>query len=126
MRPDARIEDVLLTLADPEEYVRGILEALSTRNSIGNEAVVRIGTSGSGVQPYYSIEEGEDAETITMPDGMMIRRYRHRVVFHGRSHKQILEDEFMGTSWSSVGETFAEVQSILGRLGVSKCGPGLN
>jgi hypothetical protein len=101
-------------------------EALSTRNSIGNEAVVRIGTSGSGVQPYYSIEEGEDAETITMPDGMMIRRYRHRVVFHGRSHKQILEDEFMGTSWSSVGETFAEVQSILGRLRVSKRGPGLN
>jgi hypothetical protein len=126
MRPDARIEDVLLTLADPEEYVRGILEALSTRNSIGNEAVVRIGTSGSGVQPYYSIEEGEDAETITMPDGMMIRRYRHRAVFHGRSHKQILEDEFMGTSWSSVGETFAEVQSILGRLRVSKRGPGLN
>jgi hypothetical protein len=123
MRPDARIEDVLLTLADPEEFVRGILGSFVQEKFNQDEAVVRIGTSGKGVQPHYSIEEGEGAETSTLPNGMIIKRYRHRAVFHGRSHKPILDDEFMGINWSSAVATYAEVQSILGRLRVSKRDP---
>jgi hypothetical protein len=56
MQPDARIEDVLITLANPEEFVRGILGSFHEEKFNRNEAVVRIGTSGKGVQPHYSIE----------------------------------------------------------------------
>jgi hypothetical protein len=117
MRPDACIEDAFPTLPNPEEYVRGILESSVSEKFNRDEAVVRIGTSGKGVQPHYSIEEGEGSHTCTLPNGMTMRGYRHRAVFHGRSHKPILEDEFKGKSWSSSTATYADVHSILGPLG---------
>jgi hypothetical protein len=126
MRPDARIEDVLDTLDDPEEFVRGIAGSFHHHPEKFNrdEAVVRIGTSGKGTQPHYCIEEGggESVKTLTLPNGTTttIRGYRKRAVFHGRSHKPILEDEFMGINWSSAVATYAEVQSILGTLRASK------
>jgi hypothetical protein len=118
MRTDARIEDVLDTLADPEEFVRGILESFFREKFNRDEATVRIGTSGRGIWPHYSGEEGE-VET-PLPSGKTVRGYRHRAIFHGRSHKPILEDEARGINWSSAAATFAEVQSVLGRLRASK------
>jgi hypothetical protein len=35
---------------------------------------------------------------------------RRRMVFNGRSHREILEDSLWGESWSSAAVSFAEVQ----------------
>jgi hypothetical protein len=120
MHPDARVEDVLNTVADPEEFVRGILANFHDGRFNRDEALVRIGKSGKGVQPHYSIEEGEGAVVITLPNGGTLHGYPHRGIFHGRSHKPILEDEAKGISWSSAAATYGEVQSILGTLRASK------
>src|SRR6266853_507862 len=78
----------------------------------------------STTRPYARIEEGEGelAATLTLSDGTTttIRGYRKRAIFHGRSHKPILEDQAKGISWSSAVATYAEVRSILGRLRASK------
>jgi hypothetical protein len=41
-------------------------------------------------------------------------------VFNGRSHKEILDDSFIGENWSSHGMNFLEVQSLLGQLRQSR------
>ena len=120
VRPDARIEDVLPTLADPEDFVRGILGKFHDEKFDRDKAVVRIGISGKRRQPHYSIEESEGTETL--PDGTTMRGYRRRAVFHGRIHKRILNEEAKGISWSSSAATYEEVKSILGMLRATKKG----
>src|SRR5262245_18665401 len=115
MRSDADIEDVLHTLSDPEDYVRGIVGSFIGEGFNRDEAVVRIGVSGPGVAPHYCIEQGSETSTIRN-----IVKHQKRIAFHGRSHKPILEDELKGISWSSAAMTFAEVQNILGRLRASR------
>jgi hypothetical protein len=117
MRSDANIEDVLHTLFDPEEYVRGIVGSFISEGFDQDKAVVRIGISGTGVFPHYCIEQG--SATMATDFGN-IEGYERRAVFHGKSHKRILEDDFKGISWSSKATTFAEVQTILGRLRASR------
>lgn len=68
MRPDAGIEDVLITLADPEEFVRGILGSFVQEGFDRERALVRIGVSGTGLQPHYCIEEGEGDQTLALPE----------------------------------------------------------
>ncbi|MEI7803744.1 MAG: hypothetical protein WCI56_00300 [Hyphomicrobiales bacterium] len=118
MQPDARIEDILPTLSDPEEYVRGIVGSFISEGFSDDEAVIRIGVSGTGVAPHYCIEQG--STTSTIPNIGKIKAYEHRAIFHGKSHRPILEDDSKGISWSSAAMSFAEVQAILGRLRASK------
>ncbi|MCQ4190020.1 hypothetical protein [Methylocystis suflitae] len=125
MRSDSRIEDVLPTLKDPEEYVRGIIASFVHGQFPRNEAMIRMGVSGAGIAPHYCIEQGR--ETLELggqadphSEGKKIEAFLRRVVFDGRTHKQILEDLPKGTGWSSETMTFAEVQAILGRLRSSK------
>ncbi|WLA39754.1 hypothetical protein QNJ95_44180 [Bradyrhizobium elkanii] len=58
MKPD--LSDVLHTLSDPEEYVRGIVGSFVAHEFNRDEAVIRIGVSGSGIIPNYYIEESND------------------------------------------------------------------
>ena len=111
MEPDSLIGDIVHTLADPVEYVRGILGSFVEYQFDKATSLVRIGTSGRGIVPNYSIETpGERNSPV----------FSKRHVFNGRSHKEILEDEFMGESWSSRGMKFSEVQSLLGQLRESR------
>lgn len=115
MRPDSRVEDVLHTLSDPEEYVCGILASFVGCGFNRDEAVIRIGVSGTGAFPNYCIEEG--LEPVTLPRfDISGTCYRRREVFSGRSHRTILEDQFMGRNWSSAPMTFREVQETLVKL----------
>ncbi|MGB8276535.1 MAG: hypothetical protein WCF20_01155 [Methylovirgula sp.] len=115
MRPDSHIKDVLHTLSDPEEYVRGILAIFLARKFNRDEATIRVGVSGTGVFPNYCIEEGFIAITLPSLD-RPISCYRRRTVFSGRNHREILEDQFKGESWSLTAMNFIEVQAILGQL----------
>jgi hypothetical protein len=114
MRSDARIQDIRHTLSDPEDFVRGILENFINEGFNRDEAVVRIGISGTGAAPHYCIEHG--SKTVALLPGLSPEGYRQRAVFHGRSHNPILDDQSKGISWSSAAMTFAEVQDILGSL----------
>jgi hypothetical protein len=105
MKPDARIADIIETLSDAEEYVRRIVGS-SIQHSFDKErSSVTIGISDTGLYPNYFIQEPSE----TAPG-------RRRMVFNGRSHREILEDSFWGESWSSAAVSFAEVQALLGHL----------
>jgi hypothetical protein len=119
MRSDARIQDILHTLSNPEDFVCGILGNFIHEGFNRDEAVVRMGISGTGVAPHYCIEHGSKASALPSL-GLEINGYGHRAVFHGRSHNPILDDQFKGLSWSSAAMTFAEVQAILGSLRAHK------
>ena len=116
METNVRISDVIHTLADPIEYVRGVVGSLVEYQFDKATSVVRIGTSGQGIVPNYSIERPGERD----PNARIKTSVSRRHVFNGRSHKEILEDFFMGESWSSEGMKFSEVQTLLGQLRESK------
>ena len=118
MRSDARIEDVLHTLSDSEEYVRSVVASFLSHQFAPDEAVVRLGVSGRGTAPHYSIEQGFVTEIVERIGP--VRAHERRAVFHGKSHKPILEDQWKGISWSSAAMSFAEVRTILGQLRASR------
>jgi hypothetical protein len=117
MEQDARIEDVLTTLSNPVDFVRGIVGSFIEGKFDRDQAIVRIGVSGIGVAPHYCIEQGR---TVAKGLGSDIAAYERRMIFHGRSHKSMLDDQCKGLSWSSSTATFEEVQSLLGRLRANK------
>jgi hypothetical protein len=112
MEPDSRISDVIHTLADPVEYVRGIVGSFVEYQFDKATSIVRIGTSGRGIVPNYSIETPCEPD----PNAHIKVWVSKRHVFNGRNHKEILDDSFAGESWSSRGMNFFEVQSVLGQL----------
>ena len=116
METNVRISDVIHTLADPVEYVRGVVGSFVEYQFDKATSVVRIGTSGQGIVPNYSIETPREPD----PNALVKTSVSRRHVFNGRSHKEILEDSFMGESWSSEGMKFSEVQALLGQLRESK------
>jgi hypothetical protein len=105
MVPDARIADVIDTLDDPVEYVRCVVGNFLAHNFDRQRATVRMGVSGKGIIPNYAIEQGGEAGIFEL-----------RRCFHGRNHKEILEDVFQGENWSSATMSFTEVQTLLGEL----------
>ena len=57
MKPDARITDIIEFLADAEDYVRGIVSSFIEHGFDKQRSQIRIGVSGKGVFPNYSIVE---------------------------------------------------------------------
>jgi hypothetical protein len=64
MQSDARIQDVLHTLSNPEDFVRGILGSFINEGFDRDEAVVRIGILGPGAAPHYCIEQGSKTSAL--------------------------------------------------------------
>ena len=116
IQPNSRVSDILHTLADPIEYVRGIVGSFVTYRFDKTVSIVRIGVSGSGIVPNYSIE------TPCEPDpAAPIKTYvSKRHIFNGRNHKEFLDDCPIGEKWSSEGMTFSEMQTMLGQLRESR------
>jgi hypothetical protein len=117
MESDALIIDVLHTLRDPEDFVRGVLGSFISNKFDRDQAIIRLGTSGKGVVPNYCIEQGRIENSI---GGMILSRHERRSIFNGFNHKQILEDDWMGLRWSSSGMSFKEVEDLLGNLSSGK------
>jgi len=120
MKPDARITDIIGTLADPEEYVRGIVGSFIVHSFDKQRSEIRIGVSGRGIFPNYSIVEPCEPEELNIEgQGVSLKitsSVGKRMVFHGQSHREILEDSAWGESWSPAAMSFAEVQALLGDL----------
>jgi hypothetical protein len=100
LKPDARITDVLETLAKPVDYVAGIYGSFIQNSFDKERSSVTIGVSGKGVCLHYSIiepceseEPGIEAQDVSLKITTNVRRRR---VFNGQSHREILEDSFWG------------------------------
>jgi hypothetical protein len=66
--------------------VRGVLENFFLFEFDRPRSVVRIGVSGKGIIPNYAIEQPERP----------VRMYERRHCFHGRNHREILDDSAIG------------------------------
>lgn len=93
---DVSLADVVQQLANPVEYLRGIVgnmhECKKGNGYENDDAVVRIGTTGKGRAPHYRIESAYDlihasVDNLLSDSGDDLSRYY--VAFHGSSHKQL-------------------------------------
>ncbi len=101
----ATIKDVLHTLRDPVEYVRGVLGNFYACGLSTEQSSVRIGVSGNGIVPNYKIEIQSNYDIYFMCSGMT-----HKV----KSRQWY--SMFGGESWSDNYMTFSEVRDLLGQL----------
>ena len=116
LKPDAVISDIVETLTDAQEFVRGIVGSFIQHSFDKQQSVVRIGISGSGTVPNYSIEEPCERIPLVYNGEIIGGTSVRRMVFKGQGHREILEDSARGESWSSAAMSFAEVQTLLGDL----------
>ena len=125
---DATIEDVISTLKDAEEYVRGVLGNMHrAKKELGSgEVRVRIGTTGQGITPHYQVETipnltDEDLAKIlsfaaTSPDDSDDEKYFP--AYHGSAHTLLDWDltQIQYANWSSKYLAFNQVENLLGVL----------
>lgn len=114
------IRDVLATLDNPVEYLRGIVGNMVAYKRERNldDAAVRIGATGRGLAPHYRVEP-----TTSMVDAFLdgdIELNAYKIAFHGRSHKPWHRHELKAVSWSDTATPLAEVQQLLGELREAK------
>jgi hypothetical protein len=121
MKPDARITDIIESLADAEEYVRGIVGSFIEHGFDKQRSEIRIGVSGRGIYPNYSIIEPCEPQETVIRDHRGVplkitKSVQSRIVLNGQSHREILDDSSWGENWSTAAMSFAEVQALLGEL----------
>ena len=114
--PDATIADITHLLADAEEYVRRVMENMMSGPYDRDEAVVRIGVSGTGVAPNYKIEYPRDQPDLVVMGHTL--RSQPAETHSGRSHKGLrhLDDLFRGERWSTRTMSFVDLQNLIGML----------
>lgn len=90
--------------AQKEEYVRGVVGRMAACHRQHGEASVRIGVTGTGVIPNYRVEWGGAHPKIFG-------------VFRSQGHGELVDEAALQrTTWSTKTASFADVQSLLGRL----------
>jgi hypothetical protein len=108
--PNSTIADVVDTLIDRENYLRGVVGNLSPRHrqhQQHGDAVVRIGITGEGKAPHCRVETPPDAPG-NQPG---------RTAFNGRNHEILVDDDLlMEPNWSERSMTLAEVRMLLGQV----------
>jgi hypothetical protein len=110
------IRDIVSSLGNAEKYTRGVLENMAEFRRQGLDSVVRIGTTGEGIYPFYRLDP-VDSETLGAMDNLS-QFLEEMAIFNGRNHKRMewTAHDIRGENWS-VGEmAFEEVQALLGEL----------
>ena len=119
---DATIKHIVEmdTLADPENYVRGVLENMFALRKDFGTPLVRIGILGRGIVPHYQVEKpGLDFDEFIghhqSGDPVEDRRF---VPFNGRSHKEMPPNwgNLTHDHWSNSTVGLDEVKSVLGLI----------
>lgn len=102
---DAIIDDVMPTLSNPLDYVRGVLGRLHECKHLRGNASVRIGTTGQGLIPYYRViyADGDGAEQIFG-------------AYYGDNHAAFDTAKSPSQTWSTGSMTYDEVQQLLGKI----------
>ena len=114
---DVILTDIPSSLRSPKEYVRRVLENMAGFRREHGAAVVRIGTTGSGVAPHYRIQK-ENSRTGEFAAVVDNDEEGYFSAFHGSSHKKLPlgSSELRSEHWSVKAMTFEEVQQLLGSL----------
>ena len=119
---DATIKHVVEmdTLADPKNYVRGVLENMFALRKDFGTPLVRIGILGHGIVPHYQVEKpgldlNEYLRKLESDDPVEDRRF---VPFSGRSHKEMSRNwgNLTYDHWSNSTVGLDEVKSVLGLI----------
>lgn len=100
---DSTLEDVRDLLLDPERHIATVLGTMTPCRREHGNAHVRIGITGMGKVPYHKVVyvDGEGVEHLY-------------AVYDGRNRSK---DYMIHTNtWSTVSMSFAEVQSLLGKI----------
>jgi hypothetical protein len=125
---DATIADVLTTLKNPKQYLRGVLEnlhACKSQKQMGqkSEVVTRIGITGEGIAPYYRIDYSAELSGKGLGGRTMRATFG---AFDGRTHKIIAafaetsnhreESILVDEHWSTRSMSLEDVQNLLGQI----------
>jgi len=57
MKPDVRVADIVESLEDAEEYVRGVVGSFVQHSFDKERSFVTIGISGTGLYPHYFADD---------------------------------------------------------------------
>ncbi|MCA1366676.1 hypothetical protein I6F15_04550 [Bradyrhizobium sp. BRP14] len=110
------IVDIVDTLAQPIDYVCGVLGNMLICKRQHGSATVAIGKTGRGIVPNYRVcpdLQGDWRDKFDFQNEAFFKAY------NGRSHRQAEEWgtwEQRDEHWSNRYMNFAEVQQLLGRL----------
>jgi hypothetical protein len=102
---DATIDDVMPTLNDPLGYVRGVLGRLHQCKQAHGDALVRIGTTGRGLIPYYRVVYGDGEGTEQIYGA-----------YYGDNHAAFDTFKAPNNTWSTGAMTYDQVQLLIGKL----------
>ena len=111
---DSRVNDLVGTLADPIEYVRGIIGNFVGHQCDRETDVVRIGVAGIGFAPHYKIEHPTTIDIFGTPRVIWAAR-----IFHGRNHREMEAFENNDTRdehWSTRTMTYSDLAALIGEL----------
>ena len=103
LQSDATISDVWDKLANPQEYIEGVLKHLLDCKMTHGSAVVRIGVTGTGQKPYYWI-----MHLTPSGDRIPFAAYFDNHGPFSAENKEACE----GTTWSSKVMTLKSVAAL--------------
>lgn len=113
------VVDLLPRLADPADWLAGLLGNFVSHGYDPEASVIRHGLTGDGIVPNYIIQE--PGRSVILQIGLMqvqLTQYPHRT-FSGRNHRELIELddlEWRDDHWSAETITFAETKALLARL----------
>lgn len=111
---DSKVSDIVRTLDDPIEYVRGIIGNFVGEQYNRATDVVRIGVAGIGFAPNYKIESPSTFDLRGEPRVVWEAR-----IYHGRNHKEIeafTNNDTRDEHWSTQTMTYDELTALIGEL----------
>lgn len=106
---NARLADIASGLKNPIEYVRNVLAALvrcGANKDNENEFFVHLSLQSDPAAPDYVIIEIMDDEGGSMDVA----------VLSGKTHKDMSYDKARAIYWSHGGDSFTDVQKLIGDL----------
>ena len=101
--PDSTLEELLSSLATPEEQVRSVLATMGPCRKAHGNAHVRIGVTGEGKAPYHKVfyRTGEGTEEL-----------------FGTYYGERRDDSFQAgrSAWSTRSSSYEEIQTLIGSI----------
>lgn len=112
------VRDVVATLNDPEDYVRGVFGNMMAFRRRRIEPAVRIGATGEGLMPHYRIEPASTGNSLKAMADDIGSFIEHVIAFNGRNHRDMNWTAFQlqGDNWCRAVMSVDEIRTLLGEL----------
>jgi hypothetical protein len=117
-----RISDLIHALADPVEYINGMVCNFVVHGYDPETSVVRIGITGAGVAPNYRIEKPSYRHTLKIRNVTLEVTVHPAQIFNGRNRREMVELydlEWRDGNWSAETITLDELKAWLSKLSQS-------